>query len=206
MNAAGTLPVVLPHVQSPSVTDAPSAARKWRPNFDKKAPKVWCPEKARTLKMYPKTAEAYEAMRQRNREALAQTRATGKLVRTGVPNGWSGRKPELATIQAQAAEEGRAVVAAARHVCILDEEDDPRAAEALETICEILRNKTVNTRHRVVAARLLLDFLMLQPVSRQQASPTAEAVLSTLLKVASLAPIPTSIPTTAIGGTAHADH
>ena len=53
--------------------------KKWRPGFDKHAPKVWCTVKARTFAAYPKTPEKYEEMRARNRAKLAETRAAGKL-------------------------------------------------------------------------------------------------------------------------------
>jgi hypothetical protein len=123
---------------------------------------VWDPEKARTLPGYPKSPAAYEAMRQRNRETIIKTHAAGRISRMGVPDGWSGRRKELAEVRRVAATEARQMVGAVRHTALdnIVESDRERAEIALVAALEICRDPSQPARLRIAAARVALGFLI----------------------------------------------
>ena len=91
-----------------------------------------------------------------------------------VPDGFT--KQTIEPIRAKAKEEAKKVVA-----IMTDENENSHAKEALEAAVEILRTPG-QTRDRLTAARLVLDFTKSKPVSKQEVTVgKAEAFLSSLL-------------------------
>ncbi len=91
-----------------------------------------------------------------------------------VPDGFT--KEIIEPIRAKAKEEAKKVVA-----IMTDENENSHAKEALEAAVEILRTPG-QTRDRLTAARLVLDFTKSKPVSKSEVTVgKAEAFLSSLL-------------------------
>jgi len=91
-----------------------------------------------------------------------------------VPDGFT--KEIIEPIRNKAKEEAKKAVA-----IMTDENENTHAKEALEAAVEILRTPG-QTRDRLTAARLVLDFTKSKPVSKQEVTVgKAEAFLSSLL-------------------------
>jgi hypothetical protein len=121
----------------------------------------WCPEAVGKVRGYPRTQTTYDAQVERllaNRQGALEA---GKLTRAGVPNGWAGKKPEIAEIRRNSRTE------AERLVEVICETDDWRAALALQTVMEIVRSEVETTAIRLSAMRAFLDFTVPKPVARK---------------------------------------
>lgn len=91
-----------------------------------------------------------------------------------VPDGYT--RATIEPLRNKAKEEAKKVVA-----IMTDENENSHAKEALEAAVEILRTPG-QTRDRLTAARLVLDFTKSKPVSKQEVTVgKAEAFLSSLL-------------------------
>ena len=91
-----------------------------------------------------------------------------------VPDGYT--KATIEPLRNKAKEEAKKAVA-----IMTDENENTHAKEALEAAVEILRTPG-QTRDRLTAARLVLDFTKSKPVSKQEVTVgKAEAFLSSLL-------------------------
>lgn len=171
--------------------------KTWRPDFDRKAPKVWDPEKAARFPRYPQTPEAYEAMRQRSRETILKTKPT----RAGVPDGYSGKRDEVLAAKVRAADEGAAV---GRFLLYghnggppLDDPDDlagltdeQKGNVVLGEVFGTYRDGTAPLRDRLDAARLFLRYTVPQPKRGAIPAETAEAFLEALAERVGLPPGP----------------
>ena len=146
------------------------------------APKThWEERWVGVIARYPKTPEAFEARRERGRAQFARLRATGHpMTRKGVPDGWSGRKAEIAEIKARAATKADEAVARliANGTLAIDEE---AGNGALRVAFEIMLDETIRTETRLKAAAIITDFT--KPKPRHEADVTispAEEWLSIL--------------------------
>jgi hypothetical protein len=157
--------------------------KSFRPSFER-GPKQWEPAKVGTARGYPKTAEGYERRRQAASDRAHRLNAQGLLTRRGVPDGWSGRKEELAAARDQAATDAAEMVAALKAADILGP-DEVRAEIALEFVLSVVRNASETATVRTSAARIALSFLKARPAARVDVSlRSAEDVLGMLHKAA----------------------
>jgi hypothetical protein len=129
---------------------------------------------------YPRDQEAYDKRRQTLLENSARARSAGKLSRKGVPNGWAGRRAELAAENRKADAEGTQIADAMVRAGLLHNgtEDDALANEAMAYVLSVIRNKSVCETLRQSAARQLLTFTMANPRS---ASKDPRAYAETLM-------------------------
>jgi hypothetical protein len=133
---------------------------------------------------YPKTIEAYEAQREKSRRHAQRMHERGVFHRRGVPDGWSGRRDELAVLREQCAETARQAVNALEARGDLDGED-PRGAEALAFVASVVLDPAASASDRLSAARVLLTFTQPRPAGRQGVSVMgAEEFLAVLLGTA----------------------
>lgn len=158
-----------PAESDPKPRVRPNRKRAWKLGFDTskeaRASRAWDPNKVGVIPSYPKT-EAVWLERQAAARLRAQARhAEGVFNRTGVPDGWAGRKHEVAEIRTVAREEATIIV---KHM--IDKEivtpEDPRAEEALTVAVEIARDKTMQPASRLQAARIVLDFTRQKPATK----------------------------------------
>ena len=109
----------------------------------------------------------------RHREMLLTRKNKGGRP-LAVPDGYT--KATIEPLRNKAKEEAKKAVA-----IMTDENENTHAKEALEAAVEILRTPG-QTRDRLTAARLVLDFTKSKPVSKQEVTVgKAEAFLSSLL-------------------------
>jgi hypothetical protein len=183
---------------APERTNTMPKQRAWRPGFDRNAPKIWSPEMAERIGSYPKSPEAYEAMRQRSSVTALATHAKGSFTRRGVPDGWGGRKGEALAARATAGQDAAVIYRALRghnggpsldsdHAPSTDAE---RADFAMAEVIGITRDPTVPTRLRLEAARVVLAFAMPDPGRGKAAEVMAEDVLAALAVKVGLPPAP----------------
>ncbi len=115
------------------------------------------------IRNYPKTAEAFDKRRERGRAIFARLRAEGRApTRVGVPDGWKGRKGEIAEIKAQAITKADEAVARliANGTLPVDEE---AGSSALRVAFQIMLNETIKTETRLKAAAIITDFTKPKP-------------------------------------------
>ena len=109
----------------------------------------------------------------RHREMLLTRKNKGGRP-LAVPDGYT--KATIEPLRNKAKEDAKKAVA-----IMTDENENTHAKEALEAAVEILRTPG-QTRDRLTAARLVLDFTKSKPVSKQEVTVgKAEAFLSSLL-------------------------
>jgi hypothetical protein len=105
----------------------------------------------------------------------------GVFHRRGVPDGWSGRRGELAALRERAAVAARHAVGAMQARGDL-EGDDPRVAEALAFVASVVLDPAASASNRLAAARILLTFTQPRPTARQVVTVLgAEEYLAELL-------------------------
>ena len=119
---------------------------------------------------YPKTPEAFEARRERGRAQFARLRAAGHpMTRKGIPDGWSGRKAEIAEIRARAAAKAKEIM-----VRLIEDRtlsiDETAGNAALQVAFELTLDETVKTEIRLKAAALVVQFTKVKP--QQEADVT----------------------------------
>lgn len=153
-------------------TKSPETARHSPKRRRGEPPRAWDPELAGRLRPYPKTPEAHAAHVAAASEQLCRLTAEGRMTRRGVPDGWGGRRDELAAIRASAREEAKGIVLHMRASGIIGEPEDPRAEEALEAVIEVVRARDPATgqhaysaRDRVSAANAVLTFTSARPAA-----------------------------------------
>ncbi|WP_458098615.1 hypothetical protein [Roseomonas sp. WA12] len=119
-------------------------------------------------------------MRAAASERMTRLNAEGKATRRGVPDGWAGRKAEVAAIRAHAAEEAKDIVAYMKTNDMVPTED-PRADEALEYAVSVIRAETEGTREKLSATKILLEFLKTKPTAKSAVTvETAEDFLASI--------------------------
>lgn len=161
------------------MTTPKGRARSWRPGWERR--KEWRPEWVGLKPGYPRTREAWEAQRDKSRRHARELHARGVFHRRGIPDGWSGRRDELAVLRERSAEAAQQAVTAMRSRGDL-EGDDPRAAEALAFVASVVLDPTASATDRLSAARVLLAFTRPRPSARHTASVLpAEEFLADLL-------------------------
>ena len=115
------------------------------------------------ISRYPKTPEAFAERRERGRAIFARLRAEGRApTRAGVPDGWKGRKGEIAEIKAQAKTKADEAVARliANGTLPVDEE---AGNAALRVAFELMLDETLKTETRLKAAGIITDFTKPKP-------------------------------------------
>jgi hypothetical protein len=122
----------------------------------------WCPEAVGKVPGYPRTAEAYAAMKVRLSANAERARSRGRLTRRGVPNGYAGEGYELSLIRENARCNAERVTEE-----VTDDWDDYRAVLAMQAVCELAFDPTVPTKVRLSAARTVLKWTVPKPVARQ---------------------------------------
>ena len=158
------------------MTDPTTAAkpRRRHPAYDTRPWGVYDPSLVGVVPGYPLTSATWEHRRVICAANTDGARAAGTLTRLGVPNGWSNRKPELAVLRAAATELGTMIVAAlvvgGATVVSADCNDETWGNEALAYAASVVADRSEHVRHRLVAARLLAEYL------RGGLKPTADAI------------------------------
>ena len=145
-------------------------------------PGTWNPAAVGKVRGYAKTPEAYArqlAQLQANRDGA---RAAGLLNRKGVPNGYAGRRDEVAEMRLQATDDAWVAVAAWQRNAQTPEEQLPEERlEAFRTsqdwprtdaemfsaaaayLISVVLDRSQPTRQRLQAARAILPFLRAAP-------------------------------------------
>jgi hypothetical protein len=168
----------------PTTPSRASRQKAFRPHFKRGPKKQWDPSRVGVVPGYPKTAEGYERRRQGASERAFRLNAEGRMTRRGVPDGWAGRKAEIAAARDQATQEARQMVATLRGANVLDL-DDARAEIAMEYVLSVVRDVTETAATRTTAARITLSFLKARPGARVDlALSAAEEVLAALNRAA----------------------
>ena len=120
----------------------------------------WCPEAVGVVSGYPRTAEAFAAQVARCRANRGAAIEKGILNRHGVPNGWAGRKAELADIRQNSRTEAERLTEA------VFEPDCREARMAMEAAIEFVVSPLTLLRDRIAATRTVLEFTVPKPVQR----------------------------------------
>ena len=133
---------------------------------------------------YPKNPDAFEARRERGRAVFAKLRAEGRLPsRAGIPDGWGGRRTEIAQIKAEASAEAEKIMAHLAQDGIIDESglDERAGNSALRVALTIVHDRTEKAEIRLKAAALIANFTKSRPTQTLETivSP-AEAWLEAL--------------------------
>lgn len=143
-----------------------------RPKFPRKKP--YNPNMARPPHKNPLARQHLTPEGRAKHKEMLRTRKNQGGRPVAVPDGFT--KEIIEPIRAKAKEEAKKVVA-----IMTDENENSHAKEALEAAVEILRTPG-QTRDRLTAARLVLDFTKSKPVSKSEVTVgKAEAFLSSLL-------------------------
>ena len=168
---------------TPPKTDKRVTSRKqsYRHPFLRGKPKhVWIPEAVGIVCNYPPTLEAYQEMQRKGRELALRLHAEGKFTRKGVPDGWANNKRGVATERAAAIKDAKEIVQIMVKKAKVP--DDEAAIEALDYAVAVVRDKTIDTRNKLSAAKLVLDFTKQKPVQKADITLTAESFLEELAK------------------------
>ena len=158
-------------ITTPTTTPAP---RTRHPALEGWPKGVFNPAAVGVVPGYPRTPETYARHTDRLRANHAKAKAAGKLNRRGAPNGWAGRKAEVAELRQKAADEAWQVVNilqrnSARPDERLDaspteaERDAERFNIAAAFAIGFILDPTRPTKLRVEAARMILPFLTPMP-------------------------------------------
>lgn len=133
----------------------------------------WCPEFRGVIKNYPRSAEAFEARRERGRLHFSRLRAAGyTLTRKGIPDGWGKRGAELKRVRARAERKAeKSLQACLRNGTAPDDQD---AQKALQVALEIAFDRSIRTPLRLQAISLVLTFTRPKP-TQQIVVETSEA-------------------------------
>jgi hypothetical protein len=147
---------------------------------------VWHKQLVGLVYGYPRSAEAFESTRKANKERMAKVKA-GELpmpTRRGVPDGWGGRKEELARVRRIAAEIGRRAMAALRAdeiIALPTNTDEEKAQAALEVTFATMFDESKTDDQRERARRDILNFCKVKPVAKTEVKvDRAEDFLSAL--------------------------
>jgi hypothetical protein len=153
------------------VKKRPTRTKKNKPLLDGRPKGVFYPDLV-GRRGYPKTLEAFENKQRLARERFAKWRADGTLgTRRGVPDGWAGKKVEVAAERDRARAEGKELIATMIEQDLIDTgltTDDKKAQDALEMLAEVMLDKTGTTRERVAAATALLGFTKAKPAQKTE--------------------------------------
>ena len=166
----------------PITTPAPRPPRVRHPVLVGWPPGIFCPAAVGRVRGYPRTAATYDRQLARLRANHKTALDAGKLHRLGVPNGWAGRRAQVAELRQEATNEGWQVLNALhRNSLHADERLDPDNLAALQAgtrapmtdperfaiaaayALGAILDPTMATRVRVQTARWLLPFLAPTP-------------------------------------------
>ena len=166
----------------PITTPAPRPPRVRHPVLVGWPPGIFCPAAVGRVRGYPRTPETYARQLERLRANHKTALDAGKLHRLGVPNGWAGRRDQVAELRQEATNEGWQVLNALhRNSLHADERLDPdnlaelqagtrapmtdpeRFAIAAAFALGVIRDPTMTTKFRLQAARMILPFLAQMP-------------------------------------------
>jgi hypothetical protein len=125
----------------------------------------WCPELVGKVPGYPRTQETYEAQRARLNANRERALRAGTLTRHGVPNGWAGKKEELAEIRRNSQEGAERLIGrmAAKGVFV---PDNWQAELAMTAAVAMVLNKAYSTMTRMRAVRVILEYSQVKPTVR----------------------------------------
>lgn len=133
---------------------------------------VWHPDVAGKIRGYPLT----EAKWQARRDGMRQRNAEGKMGRSGIPDGWAGKREEINALRAKASAEAKEIVKKMAEDGVINPGEDPRGEEALEFAISVVRaidekGKALYTiRDRLAANRQVLDFAKGKPSTKIEAT------------------------------------
>lgn len=136
---------------------------------------VFHPELVGVCKGYASTLEIWEERSRKCREQVIRLNAEGRCNRTGMPNGWSRRRPELEAVRARAAVEAKEIMKTMLETGIISK-DDLLGNEALEFAITTVRavseagQPAVTTRDRLAAAKMVLEYTKSKPASKIEAT------------------------------------
>lgn len=138
----------------------------------------WNPEHAALIPWYPKTPEAYAVWTEKARQRMLDMHAKGKKPnRSGIPNGYGGKKHIVLAIRAKAQAEAKQMVTYMKNKGMVAE--DGRAEEALEAMIGVVRAYDEDLKaplypvsSRIQAAKVVLEFTKQKPASKVEATVT----------------------------------
>ena len=159
------------HLPPPEKPADQKRHRRHRPNFDKKAPKVWDPVKAKRCSLYPQSPELYDAWRQMLRERMLRQQTTGQMHRAGIRDGWGGKAKLARRLRKEAEDRAEVIVQKMKDNDVVSL-DDERAETALKFAVTVIEDGTTDQKDRLAAARMVLDFTKQKPISKTQLAVT----------------------------------
>ena len=126
----------------------------------------WCPAAVGKVSGYPRTAVEYARRRAQLRLNRAKALRAGRLTRHGVPNGWAGRKDEIAEVRRNSRTAAERL-SADLQVRGIWKPDNVQAAFAMRAVLEIALSPLNRPVDRLDAMRVVLKYTQPAPVARR---------------------------------------
>ena len=123
----------------------------------------WYPDAVGKVRGYPRTQEIYDAQVERCRTNRQRASDRGRLTRTGVPNGWAGRKHEIAEAGRNSRTEAEALVEK------VFEPDNYESRLCMREALAIVLNPTVHVSDKLTAMRMIWSFVQAEPMDEAMA-------------------------------------
>lgn len=124
---------------------------------------TWDEQWVGVIKNYPKTEEAFEAKKAQGRASFAKMREEGRPpTRLGVPDGWAGRKQEIAVVKAAAAVKASEAITGLIVMGHLSM-DEQAGNAALRVAYEFIFDETLKPDTRLKAIKIVADFVKPRP-------------------------------------------
>jgi hypothetical protein len=120
----------------------------------------WCPDAVGVVPGYPRTPETFAAQAERLKANRQRAKERGLLTRLGVPNGWAGKKDEIAEIRRNSQTEAERLTEA------VFEADCWEARVAMTEAMKIALSPFYRMADRLVAMRLILQYTVPRPAQR----------------------------------------
>jgi len=164
--------------------------RKLLPPRKKGEPNRWHPELVGKIRGYPKTQEAWQAKSDLMRQQVKLYNAEGITFRSGVPDGWAGKKKLINKINTEALAEAKDIVDELIKLGRF-QADNVEAKIALEAAVQVIvaekhtpETETVplyNVKDRLAATKIVLEYTQKKPVTKSEVGVTkAEDFLAAL--------------------------
>jgi hypothetical protein len=120
---------------------------------------VWCPAAVGLVRGYPKTLETFKRQCEQLRANHKRAKEKGLLTRDGVPNGWAGRRDDIA-VERRNAQTAAEMLTDTWETLMegISEGLCPMSKRALTVVAEIALSPLNPPRMRLQALRLFLDF------------------------------------------------
>ena len=125
----------------------------------------WCPTAVGKVRGYPRTLATYERQRARLRANREHARDNGTLTRLGVPNGWAGKREEIANIRRNSQTEAEMLVEEMERTGYW-RADCVESRVVMTELMKMVVSEIYTVRIRMSAMRLVLTYTQARPTHR----------------------------------------